>query len=349
MKVGMLTFQNSRYLKYVGTIRYEESLISGLNKIGIEIEKIILNEKEIGIHPVINRIWLTGIQYFSGKKRKYDVYHASSQFTATRYVDVVTVHDVIGLKNIPEIKETIGILEKGLWVTCLPLIRKAKKIIAISEATKNDLIKIAGFKENKIRVIYRNVDENRFYPSKDKNLREKLLNSLLFVGELRMYKNAQLVLRAMKILKEKYKEDYKFIIIGKESRGSMKWWNKYTDFISKNNLKVEWLKDINDEMLRKYYSNVDLFVWPSLYEGFGLPPLEAMACGTNVVCLDNEINKEILQDKAFYSSNSDEEFAKTIRRAIEEKKPEKELIAHAKKFNWERQAKETREVYEEIK
>ncbi|MEM1514205.1 MAG: hypothetical protein QXN45_04935, partial [Candidatus Thermoplasmatota archaeon] len=101
MKVGMLTFQNSRYLKYVGTIRYEESLISGLNKIGIEIEKIILNEKEIGIHPVINRIWLTGIQYFSGKKRKYDVYHASSQFTATRYVDVVTVHDVIGLKNIP--------------------------------------------------------------------------------------------------------------------------------------------------------------------------------------------------------------------------------------------------------
>ncbi|MEM2935476.1 MAG: glycosyltransferase family 1 protein, partial [Candidatus Thermoplasmatota archaeon] len=221
--------------------------------------------------------------------------------------------------------------------------------IAISETTKNDLINITGIKENKIRVIYRNVDENKFYPAKDKDLKEKLSNSLLFIGELREYKNAQLVLKAMKILKEKYKENYKFIILGKESNASRRWWNKWSNFISENKLDVKQLKNVDDEMLRKYYSNVDLFVWPSVYEGFGLPPLEAMACGTNVVCLDNEINKEILQDKAFYSSNSDEEFAKTIRRAIEEKKPEKELISHAKKFNWERQAKETREVYEEIK
>jgi glycosyltransferase involved in cell wall biosynthesis len=347
MKVGLLTFQ-SRYIRYVGVGRYEEDLINGLNGLGINIEKIILNEKEIGINPAINRIWVTGLQYFSKPKKKYDIYHASSQFTATSYADIVTVHDVIGLKDIPEVRETVGVLEKSLWLVCLPLIRKARRIICISNATKNDLIKLAKLKEDKIRVIYRNVDESKFYPVKDKEFREKISSSLLFVGELRMYKNAHLVLKAMKILKEKYKEDYKFFIIGKESKISMKWWNKWKDFILKNNLNVEWLKDVDDDLLRKYYSNVDLFVWPSLAEGFGLPPLEAMACGTNVVCLDNEINNEVLKDKAFYSKNDAEDFARAIRKAIEEKKPEKELISYAKKFDWRKTAKETKEVYEEI-
>ncbi|MBC7081649.1 MAG: glycosyltransferase family 4 protein [Thermoplasmatales archaeon] len=347
MRVGLLTFQSSKYIKYVGVERYENSLISGLKNYDIDIEKVAINKKEIGIHPIPNRVWVLVLQYFSKKPDGYDLFHASSQFTATKYADVVTAHDVIGLKDIPEIKETISVFEKGLWLSCLPLIRRAKRIIAISETTKNDLINIAKIRENKIRVIYRDVDE-KFYPVKDKDFKEKLSNSLLFVGELRIYKNAQLVLRAMKILKEKYEEEYKFIIIGKESKASLKWWNKYSEFISKNNLNVEWLKEIDDELLRKYYSNVEIFVWPSLYEGLGLPPLEAMACGTNVVCLDNEINREILQDKAFYSFNNSEDFAKAIRKAIENKKPEKELISYAKKFNWEKSAKEAKEVYEEV-
>ncbi|MBC7129510.1 MAG: glycosyltransferase family 4 protein [Thermoplasmatales archaeon] len=347
MKVGLLTFQSSRYIRYVGVGRYEEDLINGLNGLGINIEKIILNEKEIGINPAINRIWVMGLQYFSKPKKKYDIYHASSQFTATKYADIVTVHDVIGLKDIPEVKETINVFEKGLWLACLPLIRKAKRIICVSNATKNDLIRITKIRENRIRVIYQGVDE-KFYPDKDKEFKEKISPSLLFVSELRFYKNAHLVLKAMKILREKYGEDFNFFIVGKESKTSMKWWNKWKDFILKNNLKVEWLKGVDDDMLRKYYSNVDLFVWPSLAEGFGLPPLEAMACGTNVVCLDNEINREILQDKAFYSSNSEEDFARAIMKAIEEKKPEKELIVHAKKFDWKKTAKETKEVYEEI-
>ena len=350
MRVGLLTFMGSKYINYVGVGRYENSLVPKLLELGVDVKPVPINQSEIGIHPVLNRVWVLALQYLSKPEiiKKFDLTHASSQFTATKYTDIITVHDLIGLKNLQKLKQSMDILKRGLWRACIPFIKRAGHIISISNVTKRDLIEMVHVPERKITVIHNGINHDKFYPEQDKGFRESIGEKpiLLYVGELRSYKNVHLVLKSMKILKERYNMDLKLILIGKESEVSMEWWNRWSPFIVKNDLDVEWLKNVGDELLRKYYSNVDLFVWPSLAEGFGLPPLEAMACGTNVVALDNDINREVLDNMAFFSSNDPEEFALTIKSAMGNSKNRKELINHARQFSWEKAAKETYEVYE---
>ncbi|MCD6482921.1 MAG: glycosyltransferase family 4 protein [Candidatus Aenigmarchaeota archaeon] len=350
MKVGLLTFIGSRYIKYVGVGRYENSLVPELRKLGVEIEFIPVNQSEIGIHPVLNRMWVLALQYLSKSEviKNFDLFHASSQFTATRYTDIITVHDLIGLKEMQRLRQSMNILKRGLWKACIPFIKRSRYIISVSNVTKRDLIEMLHVPEGKITVIHNGIDHKQFYPEQDKEFKESIGEKpvLLYVGELRSYKNVHLVLKSMKVLREKHNMDVKLILIGKESRVSKEWWEKWMPFIIENNLDVKWLKNVGDGLLRKYYSNVDLFVWPSLAEGFGLPPLEAMACGTNVVALDNDINREIMDDLASFSENEPEKFALAIKLAIENLKNHGELIDHAKQFSWEKTAKKTKEVYE---
>lgn len=352
MKVGIATFSSSRYTKYVGVGRYEQSLVSELNKMGVETGMIRVNSSEIGIHPALNRAWVLASQYLCkpAEVKKFDITHASSQFTATRYTDVVTVHDIIGMKDIPEVRQTVGFLERGLWSACLPLVRRAKHIISVSEATKSDIVKIASIPEERITVVHNGIDHSRFYPREDRDFKECLgvKPTLMYVGELRPYKNVQLTLKAMKILREKHNTDCKLILIGKSSPVSEAWWSHWEPFIRENGLDVERVTSADDEMLRKYYSNIDVFAWASLAEGFGLPPLEAMACGATVACLDNEINREVLGEGAFYSDPTPEGYAKTIMGALEGKKQQAAMNEWAKGFTWGKAARETKEVYERV-
>jgi len=347
MNIGMTTFMPSGYIHYIGIARYEEGLIPQLRKLGIDIEPIYLNEKEIPVSPTINRIWIYLKEQMFGMKKNHDLVHASSQFSATRYTDVVTVHDMIGLKT------DLSLLKKSLWHVCIPFLRRAKHIISVSNVTKTDLVSI-GLDESKITVIHNGIDTKKFYPAPDKELKEKFggKKTLLFVGEFRKYKNVKLLFDSLVYLNMLYNEgdQYKLILVSKPSKVSLDFWNSQHYFLKYNTppLDIVWLKEVNDDMLRKLYSTVDLFVFPSLYEGFGFPPLEAMACGTNVVAIDNAINREILQDKAFLAKNDKVDFAKAIHYAIENKRPSSKLRSFAKRYSWEENARRVKEVYETI-
>jgi len=351
VKVGWTTFSSSKYIKYIGVGRYEEALLPRLQKIGIEITPLYLNKKEYPIGRTGNRIAIyMKEQLLTGSPDGYDLIHASSQFSATKYTDIITVHDLIGLKI-----KAVPYIQRMLWKACIPFLKKAKHIISVSNTTKDDLVTLLGIDGSKITVVHNGVDTDKFYRDKDNNLKEKFYDktTLLFVGEFRDYKNVSLLLKTMVYLNMMdAKRKYKLVLVSKPSPTSLKFWQDHKHFLKNNMppLDIEWLQNVDDDMLRKLYSTVDLFVFPSLYEGFGLPPVEAMACGTNVVALDTPIHREILKDMAFFSKNDKVEFAKTIMHALENKKSSRELINFVKKnYNWNKNAKQIKEVYEKVK
>ena len=180
--------------------------------------------------------------------------------------------------------------------------RWAKKIIAVSENTKKDLMKLYKVQEEKIEVIYEGYENNNQQPviSNQKNTEKE--NSyelrvtsygryLLFVGRLEERKNVVGIIKSFEILKERYKIPHKLILVGKPGFGYEKIKNEIAN--------VNCVKDIIEtgfvsaEEKNYLLNNADVFVFPTLYEGFGLPILEAQNAGVPVVASNNSSIEEI--------------------------------------------------------
>src|SRR3972149_8294424 len=197
---------------------------------------------------------------------------------------IVTIHDLFvficpqymkhsTIKNYSErIKESIN---------------KADTIVTISQSSKNDIINYFKVEEDKIKVIYLGYNPNIFRQNEkneDLNLLRKKYNLpskyFLTVGIISPRKNIENIIKAFEIVKYKYKE-YKLIIAGKlgwHCQGIMDYY-KGSKFIED----ILFIHQLPDEMLAVLYNLADIFLFPSHYEGFGIPLLESMACGTPVI------------------------------------------------------------------
>jgi glycosyltransferase involved in cell wall biosynthesis len=154
---------------------------------------------------------------------------------------------------------------------------KANKIIAISESTKVDLIKILNINEEKIEVIYPGLNK---FPKISCVLPSKIQQKsyILTVGTLEPRKNIKSLFKAYEMLEQKMQEQYPLVIVG------AKGWNIDRDLqIIKQNKNIVFLDYVTDDALAKLYKEAKVFIYPSLYEGFGFPILEAMQFGTPVI------------------------------------------------------------------
>ena len=129
----------------------------------------------------------------------------------------------------------------------------------------------------------------------------------------------------------------------------MNGWNERYNFLKSiaektDNIKI--LGPVKTEMLRKYYSNADIFVYLSIDEGFGLPPLEAMACGTNVVVSDIPVFREVYKDYAFYTK--DENVMETIKFALKNRRSENELWKFTLNYSLENEIENLLEIYRSL-
>jgi glycosyltransferase involved in cell wall biosynthesis len=198
---------------------------------------------------------------------------------------IVCIHDII-----PYIYPQWSSLNERVRFSFI--VRQSAKnvdhIITVSETTKNDIIKYFGISENKITAIPLSVDE-RFKPSvtssqNDFRLKFNLLRPyFLFVGALHPRRNIIRLIKAFKLLNNKYKNKFDLVLIG------ITFSERYARFIqqcldtSALHDRIRILGFVSEDDLVKFYSFAQAFIYPSLYEGFGLPLLEAMACGTPVV------------------------------------------------------------------
>ncbi|MEH2346172.1 MAG: glycosyltransferase family 1 protein [Nostoc sp.] len=231
-------------------------------------------------------------------------------------------------------------------------------VLTISESSKKDIIEYLQLDPEKVYVTPL---ASRYYPNylseEVAQILEKQANYdfskpyLLFVSTIEPRKNINNIITAFNYLKEKYKIEHQLILIGRKG------WNYEPIFAAIENSpwanQIHHLNYLSNELVALFYSKADVFVYPSHYEGFGLPVLEAMTLGAPVVTSNTSSIPEVSGDAAILIDPSDPvQLAEAILKVISDSQLRQELInkgkARAKLFSWERTAKETLNAYRTV-
>ncbi|HBB37239.1 MAG: Glycosyl transferase group 1 [Candidatus Moranbacteria bacterium GW2011_GWC1_45_18] len=236
--------------------------------------------------------------------------------------------------------------------------KKSDRIIAVSESTKKDAKEILGFPEKNISVVYNGIDK-RFFEAcsipaekirKDYGISGKYI---LFLGTLEPRKNLTRVLEGFSRFKNSFRGqfDHQLVVAGKRGWLFKEYFQQAEDLGINND--VIFTGYVGGDDLKPLYSHAEFFVMPSLYEGFGQTIVEAMACGTP--CLVSRVASipEIAGDAALYVNPHDTEgIGNAMEKLAGDKNLRDELVKkgkeQAKKFSWEKCARETLEVYENV-
>jgi glycosyltransferase involved in cell wall biosynthesis len=241
------------------------------------------------------------------------------------------------------------------WRSNIKSIQQIEHIIAISEYTKNELMDHLGIPEERIHVILNGVDHKKFHTLTDP-VRPAYLHPedkiLLYAGSEEKRKNLGVVLQAMKNL-IRVIPDVKFIKVGDGGPGISQ--DAFINDINRFGLakNVILTGEISDAELLKLFNIADAFVFPSLYEGFGLPPLEAMACGCPVIASERTSIPEVVGDAGILLDPEDPKaWCNAMFRVLDEPAIRKDMkeksLQRAAMFSWETCAHKTQELYHEI-
>jgi glycosyltransferase involved in cell wall biosynthesis len=305
-------------------------------------------------NQLIKVIWASLYLPILAKRYKLDVFH-EPLFIAPLHKPcptVITVYDLAFMR----------LSDSYTWRTKLYLrtliarsIKEADAVITISESSKNDIINQFGYPE-KLHVIYGGVDpefHKLSVPPASLTINDKLIHGdyILNVSLITPRKNMVSLIRAYVLFRDKHKVDCKLVIAGGRGWG---WKDVY-----KEAERSRYAKDIifcgyvTREELIWLYNSAKAFVYPSLYEGFGLPVLEAMACGCPVVTSNISSLPEVCGDAALLVEPLDIEdlsgaiqkvfFSESLRRGMVEKG-----FSRASRFSWHKSAKETAGIYKKV-
>ena len=266
---------------------------------------------------------------------------------------VVTIHDLILIK-FPTLRATaLGpvvykIKNLAYKIVILLAVKRSKKILAVSQFTKDDLVKQFKVRPDKIIVTYEGIAELTSEPS----FRPMSRNPgpihgpyLLYVGNAYPHKNLERLIRVFSEIK-KNKPELNLVLVGKEDYFYLRL-KQYAKTFSDN---IIFPGYVPDEELKKLYACAELYIFSSFYEGFGLPPLEAMVNGLAVVSSNKACLPEILGDAALYFNPEDEvDMKNKIELALIDKNLREDLrnrgYRQVKKYSWRECAEKTLEVY----
>jgi len=269
---------------------------------------------------------------------------------------LITIHDITPF-FFPGHKMKSLLRKTGFRAVFYSSVKKASRVIAVSQNTKKDIIKHFDIDEKKISVIYEGVD-GQFSPKKDLAKIDALKNKYLlkkpfifYTGVWRNHKNLVGLIEAYFILRKKHKLDFDLVLGGNEDPYYPEVRRTWQKLGLENDIKR--IGFIDQKELPLFYSAANLFVIPSFYEGFGLIGLESFASGTPVVSSNRTSLPEILGKAAIYFNPDDhEEMAEKMKLVLTDKKLYNELIekgfAQVKKYSWERMGRETLEMYRKI-
>jgi len=265
---------------------------------------------------------------------------------------VLTVHDLI-FRHLPEHHKP---LNRWYLRWALPLYcRRADRVIAVSEATRQDLLGAYDLPPEKVRVIHE-AAAPRFRPTSDAEQAEVRARYglparyLLFVGTLEPRKNLTRLLRAWTALRRRG-EVPPLVLVG--ARGWLI--DAFFAALERSACREDVILPgyVADGDLPAVYGGATAFVFPSLYEGFGLPPLEAMACGTPVACSNVSSMPEVVGDAAVtFDPRDGAAMTEALRRIVRDADLRAELrtrgVQRAAQFSWARAARETVALYREL-
>ena len=275
---------------------------------------------------------------------------------------VVTIHDLI-LLHFPTMRATtlgpIAYKVKFLLYTIVigSAIRRAKKIFAVSDFTKRDILRHYAAAEGKIIVTYESalpvdlrMQENDREKNADALAHHGIMKPyLLYVGNAYPHKNLEALVLAYGKIKTA-RPDLSLVLVGRYDF----FYSRLRDRITANGVHdVIILDTVSDDVLHALYAAAEVFVFPSLYEGFGLPPLEAMAHGIPVVSSDHACLKEVLGESAFYcDARSVQDLAHAITTVLDDPALREMLrskgLTQSARYSWKKMAQRTIETYTHI-
>lgn len=302
--------------------------------------------------PILSKTFNSYFYFPKHLPKGYDLYHVANQFIARcaayRQPSIVTCLDIIPVMRKSDHPFSVWFLLD----MAMKHIKKAERVIAISEHTKKDLMGYIKISPKKIDVIPLGYDSGIFRPMSRAKAREKLglpkdKTIVLNVGSGEKRKNIPTLMKAFSIFKKSF-PDAMLIRIGNEDKENKRI-AREAGLIG--DIMYDHIKDKNK--LAMMYNAADLFVFPSLYEGFGMPPLEAIACGIPTVVADATSLPEVVGKGAAIIKPMDAEgYAKAMSRLMDDSAYRRGIIARgrkqARKFEWKGIAKDTWRVYEEV-
>jgi glycosyltransferase involved in cell wall biosynthesis len=363
-----------------GLGRYTQKLIEELEEIDDHNDYVIFlrreNFDEFQPHnPRFKRVladyrWYTLAEQiflpFSIRRQKIDLMHFPHFNVPIFYFKpfVVTIHDLILRNFATRRSSTLGAIK--YWVKNLAYrlviwraLKRAKKIITVSKYVKNDIIKCFRISPQKIVVTYEGAPEKSLpFPGFDYKLIEFGISKpyLLYVGNAYPHKNLERLVSAFEIIVEELKNDLQLVLVGEEDYFYERLQEEAPVLILQNAKvfeKIVFTDFVKDEDLWTLYQNAVLYVFPSLCEGFGLPPLEAMSHGlavavSNVTCLP-----EILGSAAVYfDPMNPHDMAEKINQVLTDETMQKKLIVQGfeqiKRYSWSRMGEETLKIYSAV-
>ncbi|MCG6195050.1 glycosyltransferase family 4 protein [Leptospira sp. FAT2] len=300
----------------------------------------IYSLKEFFGHPLMRRMDLLDIPHFNAPLP----YLKKS---------IVTIHDIIPFR----MKEFHSSLFKRAYMQIVFRLLKffAKKIVSVSEYTAQDLESVFRFQKREIRVIHNGIDDSVFYPAsvaeKKTFLKKYKLKEgyLLSVGIGKGHKNLNFVANVLKPLWDSKLLKTKWVLGGASG--------KIPDYLQQDVAGYEEfifpMERLSLDELRCLYSCAGLLIFPSKYEGFGFPPLEAQACGCPVVSSNASVLPEILQGSvSYFSPVQRRELEILLKEFLKGRNYGKTWVAKGKKnaarFSWKKAANETLKIYKEL-
>ena len=266
---------------------------------------------------------------------------------------VVTIHDLV-LRRFPT-RRASKLSPISYWlkniayrIVISSAISRSKKIITVSNYTKEDILKYFKVDPNKIEVIY----EGR----PDKSINNTIVKNnitrpyLLYVGNAYPHKNLEQLVFAFKKLIDDHQMNLGLVLVGEIDYFYKRLMNACPKALLD---KIVFTDFLPDDDLNVLYQNASVYVFPSLYEGFGLPPLEAMSYSLPVVSSKAACLPEILGSAAIYFNPEDtSEMASQIKKVLEDKKLRQKLISlgqqRIKKYSWSKTALQTFELYRAV-
>lgn len=362
MKIGIIT--DSIDYQPTGIGVYTENLVRNLLEIDKKNEYILIHHRvskhplyqktrEI-LYPFIPKIpkMLQDSLFLSLTKEKFDLVHKPNPtgfLFPVKFKKVLTIFDlsVLGLPHLSS--QTYQFLyKKALSRSFL----KADAIISTSKFTRNEFIKVYPEHNKKIVVIYCGIKKKQSSSFlSTKLVKDKIKKPyLLFVGTISHRKNIQIMLDAFEQIKSK--KEFNNLLLVMVGQGETKTLINRVQRLEKED-KVIWTKYLNDECLAGVYKNASLLLYPSLYEGFGFPPLEAMTYKCPVISSNYSSIPEIVGKAGLLvNPHNVAEIADAIEKTIKNRLLRRKMITaglkQIKKFSWERTAEETILIYNKL-
>ncbi len=298
--------------------------------------------------------WSVGLPLYA-RRAAFDLFHGTNYELPLwrRRPTVVTIHDLSTLR-FPELHQPR--LARRARLRLPMAARSAHAIIAPTEAIRREVCQHLKIKPAKVTAIHE-APRAFFQPVPWENtaaVRQRLNvedNFLFFVGTLEPRKNLLSLLKAFALVLRDLRQRPQLVIAGGEG-----WLIEQTLAFARSNPiaeRLRWVGYLNDEELRALYSSCKVFIYPSLYEGFGLPPLEAMACGAPVIAGRVPALQEVLGDSALLIEPLDvDSLGRGIVDLLHSERRRSELGAAGQKraaqFSWDQAARETYEIYREV-